>query len=136
MPGKFGIWTLTLAVASSLLAGFAISTFAYRYGVLRPPGEAIIARMSRELDLSDTQREQISDIMQETRFKAKQLHHEFQHQKRRLFVEAFDRIRGTLTPDQQARFDRSFQSRRMRRERGEEPQSAPPPRDAPQDDGL
>ena len=47
---------MVVAVAASLLVGFVASTLAYRYRILRVPGEPFVVRMDRELNLSSAQR--------------------------------------------------------------------------------
>jgi Spy/CpxP family protein refolding chaperone len=108
-------WTgLAIALVAGLLAGFAASTLAYRYRILRVPGGNVIARMDRELKLTPAQRHQIKDIMQDTRFKVQQLHQDFRHQRHQLFLQAFQQVRGILTPEQQEKFDRDFAPPAMR----------------------
>jgi Spy/CpxP family protein refolding chaperone len=108
-------WTgLAIAVIAGLLIGFAASTLAYRYKILRVPGGNVIARMDHELQLTPAQRHQIKDIMQDTRFKVQQMHQDFRRQRHQLFMQAFQQIRGILTPEQQEKFDRDFAPPAMR----------------------
>jgi len=51
---------------SGLLIGFAVSTLAYRYRVLRVPGQSIVERMSRDLQLTPAQRDRVGDILRES----------------------------------------------------------------------
>ena len=106
MQGRFNIVTLLLAIAGGLLAGFAASTLAYRFHLLRVPGEPVLARMTRDLNLTPDQHDEIGTIMQETWLKVRETHLEFMQHRRQLFMGAYARIRATLTPEQQAKFDR------------------------------
>ncbi len=131
MPARFNILTVMLAVAGGLLAGFAASTLAYRYRILRVPGEPVLMRMSRELKLTPDQRDRIATIMQEVRLQVRQSRREMMEQRRHSYMDALSKIRDVLTPEQQARFDRDFgrpflrQQQRLRRRFG-----VPPPRPA------
>jgi Spy/CpxP family protein refolding chaperone len=129
LPARFNTITLVLAVAGGLLAGFAMSTLAYRYRLLSVPGEPVLAQMSRDLNLTSDQREQIATIMQETRLKVREMRLEMMQQRRQIFMDAYTKIRATLTPEQQAKFDRDFGRPFLRRYRRGERRlgGAPPP---------
>jgi len=100
-----------LAVAAALLVGFALSTLAYRFRILRVPGEPVVARMERELNLTPAQRSQVRDIMKDTRLKIMQSQREFRRQRRQAFLDALRQIRDILTPKQQEIFDSEFAPR-------------------------
>jgi Spy/CpxP family protein refolding chaperone len=140
LPARFNILTVMLAVAGGLLAGFAASTLAYRYRILRVPGEPVLMRMNRELKLTPDQRDRIATIMQEARLKVRESRLEMMEQRRHIFMDSLAKIRDTLTPEQQARFDRDFgrpflrQQRRFQRRFGAMPPRpvAPPVPTVPQ----
>ncbi len=94
--------------AAGLAIGFAASSLAYRYRWLNVPHQPFIERMQRELRLTPSQREQILQIIQDTRFKVENLRHEFQRQRRDQLTQARARVRALLTPAQQEKFDREF----------------------------
>ena len=130
MPGRFNLWTFVLSVAAALLIGFVASTLAYRYRILRLPGEPVVARMNRELNLSPAQLSEIRDIMKDTRLHIMQYQRDFRRQRRQAFLEGLQQIRGTLTPEQQEIFDREFLpygSRRQMQEKREEQSPGVPP---------
>ncbi len=131
MPDRFNTSTLVLAVVASLLIGFTASSLAYRYRILRVPGEPMVLRMERELRLSQAQMVQIRDIMADTRVKIIQFQQDYRRARRQAFAQALQQIRATLTPEQQEKFDREFlpyATRRNSREGREMPQrDAPPP---------
>jgi Spy/CpxP family protein refolding chaperone len=108
LPVKGSIATIIIAIVAGLLVGFALSTLAYRYRILRVPGESVVTRMEREVGLTPAQHQQVHDIMRNTRFKVMELRHEMQEQRHKLFLDAYDQIRGILTPEQQQKFDRAF----------------------------
>lgn len=114
MPGKFNSWAIVLAIAASLLIGFTLSTLAYRYHYLRVPGQGVVARMNRDLNLTPAEREQILEIMQDTRMRVRQSRRHFQREHRSLLLDAYGQIRATLTPAQQRQFDREFALPSMR----------------------
>jgi hypothetical protein len=131
--GKNGIVLLFAALLAGLALGFAGTTTAYRMGWLHPPGGGPMEKMSRELDLTPGQREQVGEVMEDTRARVGQLRRNFQRQRRRILLGAYIQIRGLLTPDQQARFDRDFVPPRFRSEAEElqqQGQEAPPPSSA------
>jgi Spy/CpxP family protein refolding chaperone len=99
---------MVLAVAAALLVGFVASTLAYRYRILRLPGESVVARMDRELNLTSAQRSQIRDIMRDARLRIRQYEQDFRRQRHETFLQAMHQIRATLTPEQQEKFDRDF----------------------------
>lgn len=108
MPGRFNAWTFAFSLAAAVLIGFVASTLAYRYRILRLPGEPVVARMDRELHLTPAQHSQIRDIMRDTRLHIMQDERDFRRQRRQAFLEALQQIRATLTPEQQQIFDREF----------------------------
>ena len=97
-----------LALLAGLLVGFAGSTLAYRFHLLRVPQEGMVERMERALKLTPAQREQVMGVMEDTRSKIVQMHQELRRQRHQLLSQASDRIRAILTPEQQKEFDRSF----------------------------
>ena len=99
---------LVAAVLTGLAIGFAGSTMAYRYKLLRVPGQSLIERMDETLKLNPSQREQIRQVMEETRAQALNIRLNFQHQRHRLMIGAYLKVRALLKPDQQARFDDEF----------------------------
>jgi len=101
---------------AGLALGFAGTTTAYRLGWLRPPGESPMERMSRELKLTPSQREQVGEVMEDTRARVGQLRRDFRRQRRRVLLNAYIQIRTVLTPAQQVRFDKDFVPPRFRDE--------------------
>jgi uncharacterized membrane-anchored protein YhcB (DUF1043 family) len=102
-------WLLSaIVLVAGLLIGFAGSTLAYRYGLLNVPNETVLERMDRVLKLTPVQHEQIAEVMEETRSKVIGLHNDFQHQRRMMLTEAYDKIRTLLTTEQQKEFDSHF----------------------------
>lgn len=105
--------------AASLAIGFAASSLAYRYGWLGVGRRPFIERMQRELNLTPTQREQIIEIINETRAKIMNLRDEFQHQRRETMRQARARVRALLTSEQREKFDREFKPLYQRDHEGE-----------------
>jgi Spy/CpxP family protein refolding chaperone len=108
LPARSNLWLGLLVGVSGLLLGFAVSTLAYRYRILRVPGGSIMERMSRDLQLTPAQRDRVGDIMRDSRFKVRQAQLEFQHHRHELFWQALGQVREALTPEQQKVFDRDF----------------------------
>jgi len=105
---RINLAVLGVSLLAGVLIGFAVSSLAYRYQWLRAPGEGIVQRMDRLLKLTPAQHEQVEDTMLETRDKVEQLRSDFRHQRRQLIRQARERIRASLTPEQQVVFDRDF----------------------------
>jgi len=108
LPAKSNIWFLIVVGFSCVLIGFALSTMAYRDHYLHVPGSGLIERMNLELNLTPAQRDQIGDILRDTRFKVMKARQDFDHQRHNLFWQGLSQVRGVLTPDQQKIFDRDF----------------------------
>jgi Spy/CpxP family protein refolding chaperone len=96
------------ALAAGLLIGFAATTVAFRTGVMTVPGETIVQRMTRELDLTPAQRNQIAQVMEDAQDQVAGLRTEFERDRRKVLWQAYVQIRAALTPPQQAKFDRIF----------------------------
>ena len=116
MQDKYRSTLIVIALAAGLAIGFAGSTIAYRYGILGIPGERPIHRMTRLLNLTPSQREQVGEVMEDTHAKIQELRRNFQHQRRRVFIDAYIRIHALLTPEQQSKFDQEFVPPRFRAE--------------------
>jgi len=107
---------LAAAVTAGLAIGFAGSTLAYRYKLIHLPGGNLVERMNQSLNLDPSQREQIVEVMEDTRDQVTQLKHSLQRQRRRLMLAAYLKIRAILNPDQQKKFDDEFVPPRFRAE--------------------
>lgn len=120
---------IAIALLAGLAVGFAGSTLAYRYGLLNVPGERPMERMVRELKLTPAQHDQVAEVMESTRDRVQEARHDFQHQRRRILVDAYTRVRALLTPDQQKEFDSKFVPPRIRAEaeQAQGGESPPPP---------
>ncbi len=81
---------------------------ANRYGLLPLTGERPFQRMARVLELTPAQREQIHKVMRDTHAKIEAAHNDFERQRHAIFVSAYLRIHGLLTPSQQTIFDARF----------------------------
>jgi len=84
-----------------------------------PPPQVLLERLTRELDLDESQRQQIGAVLKASRGRVEVLQRDvraqFDSEQRALH----DEIRKLLTPDQQERFDRSIErGRRTRPGRG------------------
>jgi len=118
---------------AGLALGFAVSTFAYRFRLLQIPGENLVERMNQALRLSPSQRDQIAEVMEDTRAQVIDLRHKLQHQRRRLTIAAYLKVRAILNPDQQKKFDDEFVPPRFRAEARQAGQArgAPPIESSP-----
>jgi Spy/CpxP family protein refolding chaperone len=110
---------LAVALLGGLAIGFAGSTLAYRYKLLSVPDENLVERMSQSLSLDPSQREEIGEVMEDTRDQVVQLRHNLQHRRRRLMFAAYLKIRAILNADQQKKFDDEFVPSKFRTEASE-----------------
>ena len=103
-------WTgIALALAAGVLIGFALTTSAYRFRLLRVPGpHGFIERLDHDLKLTPDQLHQIETLVRDTHVKMDQLHEDFRRQHQQLIFQTHDQIRALLTPEQQEKFDREF----------------------------
>ena len=100
---------IILATIAGVMIGFALTTVAYRYRILRiPGGHGFVDRLDHELKLNPDQRHQIQDLVRDTRIKMEQLHQDCRLRHDQLILQTHGHIRDLLTPDQQQRFDREF----------------------------
>ncbi|MBF6561264.1 MAG: hypothetical protein IVW56_13335 [Candidatus Binataceae bacterium] len=131
MPARSSTLLLVAAMLAGLALGFAGSTLAYRYRLLTVPGTNLLARMNATLDLTPAQRDQVAEIIHDTRDHSLAMQHNFQRERRRNFLAAYLRIHALLTPAQQAKFDKDFIAPRLRDEAARiERQSGAPPESA------
>jgi len=132
VPARSSTLLLVAAMVAGLALGFAGSTLAYRYRLLTVPGTNLLERMNATLDLTPAQRDQVADIIHDTRDHIVEMQHNFQRERRRNFLAAYLRIHALLTPAQQAKFDKDFIAPRLRDEAARiEGQSRVPPESAP-----
>jgi Spy/CpxP family protein refolding chaperone len=108
LPLKFTTLWIAVGLVAGLLIGFAASTLGYRYHWMHVPHRGIVRQMDRELKLTPAQHDQVMQVMEDTRFKIEQMRHEFLRRRRELLDQAHAQIRAFLTPEQQAKFDRTF----------------------------
>jgi Spy/CpxP family protein refolding chaperone len=91
-----------------VLIGFALSTLAYRFRILRVPGGNFVERLDRHVHLTPAQRKQIGEIMEDTRGRIERLRRDYQRDRRDALWDSYDHVRAVLTPEQQQVFDREF----------------------------
>ncbi len=128
MLGKFNL-SVAIAIVAGLAIGFVATTFVYSRNLLRLPGEGPLQRMDRLLKLTPAEKIQIGEVMEDTRSKVQEARRDFQHQRRKLLLDAYARMRATLTPEQQRTFDRDFVPPNFQ-QRVEHQQSATPAPDS------
>jgi Spy/CpxP family protein refolding chaperone len=121
-----------LTIAAALVAGLVLgalgATVGYVSGYLHLPGERPLYRMARVLDLTPAQREQIGEVMEQTREQIHAAHRDFLAQRSKLLYAAYLKIHVLLTPEQQRKFDRDFVPPRFRQQAAanSSPTSSPP----------
>jgi hypothetical protein len=116
LQGKYNTLLIAIALVAGLVVGFAGSTLAFRHRLLRIPGEGPFQRMDRVLNLTPAQKAQVGEVMEDTRDKIQQARRDFQRQRRKSLDDAYIKIRGLLTPDQQKRFESEFVPPTLRKE--------------------
>jgi hypothetical protein len=108
LPDKPNLWSIAITAIASLLIGFALSTLAYRVRLLRVPGGDFVERLDRRVHLTPAQREQVSDVLHDTRFKIEGFRRDFERARRGAMWDSYDKVHALLTPEQQKIFDRDF----------------------------
>jgi hypothetical protein len=108
LPDKSNFWPIVTTAVASVLIGFALSTLAYRMRILRVPGGNFVERLDNRVHLTPAQREQVTDIIQETRFRIETLRRDFLRSRRSALWDSYEKVRGILTPPQQKIFDSDF----------------------------
>ena len=108
MPDKSNLWSIAITAIASVLIGFALSTLAYRMRLLRVPGGSFVERLDNHVHLTPAQRDQVSDIIHQTRYKIEDLRRDFSRTRRATMWDSYDKVRAVLTPEQQKIFDRDF----------------------------
>jgi Spy/CpxP family protein refolding chaperone len=116
LQGRVSILLIVAALLAGLALGFAGTTTAYRHGWVHAPGEGPVDRMTKDLGLTPSQREQVAEVMEDTRARVGHLRRDFERQRRRVLLNAYIQIRAFLTPEQQKRFDQDFVPPRFRSE--------------------
>ncbi len=114
-----------------VLAGGA-GVFLYGWRMMGPQGgparrERILRHMTKELNLNDSQVQQVRAIMEETGGKIQELRKQHRPEFDAVRNESHDRIRKVLTPDQAAKFDDMVKKFEEHRPRGDAPPPPPPP---------
>jgi Spy/CpxP family protein refolding chaperone len=109
---KYSSIVVAMALTAGAAIGFTGSRFAYR-ALLRLRPQQGLQVMAHELRLTDAQEEQVRAVMGETRGGVAAARKEYQVKRRRLMVEAYEKIHVILTPEQQALLDRKFVSPRL-----------------------
>ena len=101
--------SVALAAIAGLLLGFALTTAAYRFHLIRVPGRhGFIDRLDYELKLTPEQLHQIEGLLRDSHAKMQKLHEDFQRQHDQIIYQTHDQIRAMLTAEQQQVFDRQF----------------------------
>jgi Spy/CpxP family protein refolding chaperone len=108
-----------------VVGGAAVLFYAWNTGHWhrRFDRQHLVRRLTRELNLNDTQVRQLTQIMDETSGKMDDLRHKMDPESDAIRKESQDRVRQILTPEQLTKFNemvRRFEERRRRR--------GPPPR--------
>ncbi len=123
MTRRIYVYFALTFLLGAVVGGGSVFYYGWHSGVLHrgaPSRRAVVSRLTRELDLSDAQVQQLSQIMDDAEKKHQQLQEQFRPQFQALHEETRDRIRKILNPDQVARFDeinRQFEQRMHQRMR-------------------
>ncbi len=80
-----------------------------------------LRRVTRELGLTDEQRTQIDEIVQDSQARTRKLWDEVTPQMRKELAETRDRICAVLTPEQKAQFEQKLRQPPPRGRRGDQP---------------
>ncbi|NQU11113.1 hypothetical protein HQ590_10005 [bacterium] len=118
-------WKAALGVALIFLLGMAagglltakLLQHKMRWVALGGPpvvGDIIVRRLSWQLRLDRTQREQVRGVMTDTQRELEVLRTRIRPEARRILTAAEEHVRAVLRPEQAARFDRLLAERKAR----------------------
>lgn len=116
MQGRPSLLIIAVALVAGLVLGALGATVGYVSGYVHLPGERPLFRMARVLKLTPAQREQIGDVMEQTREQIHAAHRDFMAQRSKILYSAYLKIHALLTPGQQRQFDRDFVPPRFRKQ--------------------
>ncbi len=139
-------WQALLALAGLFLLGALSGGLGahlyYARALDRPPGpppffdRPMGPRLEERLGLSDEQRQELRQVLEESRREAEAMRREMAPRMREMMRRSEDRIRAILTPDQAERFDELRRRQRRRSERffgGHDGRHRPRHRQRPED---
>jgi hypothetical protein len=118
MSRRAYLYFILTFVLGLIVGGAATIFFGWRSGMIRPhhPDEKHIVRfLERDLNLSDSQTQQVEQIVHETGGKFRQLQQQNEPQFDAIRAESRDRIRKILNPDQLAKFNQLIERMDERR---------------------
>ena len=120
MTRKVYLYFILTAILGAILGGAGVYYFLWNNGRLQRPFDKRIAEkhLKKELNLSDSQLQQIDHIFDESSKKTGDLQKQVDPQFQAIHLETRARIRQILDPDQAKKFDdfvRQIDERRKRR---------------------
>jgi Spy/CpxP family protein refolding chaperone len=132
MTRRIYLYFAVTVILGAILGGVGVYYYLWHSGRLQHPSgfnkARALAHLKKELNLTDAQSQQISQIFDETSQKVRDLQKQIDPQVHALHMETRSRIRQILNPDQAKKFDEHVrQIDERRRLRG----SMPPPSASP-----
>ena len=109
---------IVLVFVLGMLAGGLVTVGVIRHKLMTNPSQAVanavVRRLSWELRLNAAQREQLRGIVAEAQGQIKLVRREIQPEVAKILDDAVAKVRATLRPEQQAKFDRIVAERRAK----------------------
>jgi Spy/CpxP family protein refolding chaperone len=130
MTRRVYLYFVATVVLGAILGGVGVYYYLWHSGRLLHPGgfnkERAVAHLKKELNLSDAQVQQISQIFDDSAQKMADLQKQVDPQFQALHMETRARIRAILNPEQATKFDEFVRQIDERRKRHGMPPPPPP----------
>jgi uncharacterized membrane protein len=123
-------WKAILGVIAVFLLGMlagglvTVRVVGHRF---RHGSDFLVRRLSWQLHLDSTQREQLRGIVTDAQQQLRNVHRQVQPQVEAILAQSDDKVRAMLQPDQLKTFDRIVADRKARRARALPPSPSPSP---------
>ena len=132
MNDKGNTLKCVLIFVLGLAVGLATGAWGFRYHAgkhfsMRPKTEHIMDRLTRELDLTMEQKEQVAALLEANKARMDAIRDESRPRIDALRQKGVEDIRGILTAEQSAKFDALKRKWEERRERHHSKDGTPPP---------
>jgi Spy/CpxP family protein refolding chaperone len=123
MTRRAYIYFIATFLLGVVVGGAGVFFYGWNWGHWhrRSGRERIVRRLTRDLNLSDTQVEQFKQIMDETRKKLRELRTQVGPEFEAIREEGHDRVRQILNPEQLEKFNALIRRHEQRRKRGRAP---------------
>ena len=132
MSRRVYFYFVATIILGAILGGVGTYYFLWETGRLQRHGgfnrEHAVARLKKDLNLSEDQARQVGQIFDDSSLKVRELQKQMEPQFEAIHQETRARIRQVLNPDQAAKFDEMVRAIDARHRHQGPPPAPPPPR--------